>query len=600
MPEWFFEPWSPSGDSPASSNRQQLAGVGLSSEDLFAREVTQNGTDAAAPKSKRPVLIKISTNTVGGTELKKLLTNLRIVKGSAVLERLTFDPYKKQSINLMLIEDYNTVGLGGLDKAGHADNEADRYVKLCLNVGDNIPGEEKHRGGSYGFGKAVYWAYSDFWTVIFYSRFNPTERTQNHSRRLITVGWYDSFEEKGLRHTGRTWLGKINQDQTTGIPYPTPLYDEEADKFAELLGIPLRRDKTQNGTSILILGSKITEMEKIRNGLELHWWPRILSKELEVELYQNGKKEPPPMPRDNHFLSMHLRCWNILNNWSDTDDNERKFNLTYGSSTLGQLAVRGVPRTEGDQEEDDSIATNSVALVRYPKMVVNYYSPYNTSSILYAGVFVADNGIDNILKESEPPSHNRWDKNSSRIQDDQHKITIVNKTMDKVRSSLRNFLKSQNPPPPETPQSCQALGSRLGKFFAGLKTLPPPPPEKGHKRRFSCNYISGPKQYTNPDGLSFIEAELKVSPNNEILEPGEKILLEIKPHLHAYIDESSPIGTDLPVKIEKEDGEVKEGSVILDIEGDGPSQKIKLNAYPLPDSNFRWQLSLHFEDVGEE
>lgn len=600
MSEWFVEPWSPRGDSPASSNRQQLAGVGLSSEDLFAREITQNSTDATDPKSNLPVLIKISINTVGGNELKKLLTNLQMEKGSTILKRLSFDPWAKETINLMLIEDFNTVGLGGIDKAGYADNEADRYVKLCLNVGDSIPGEETHRGGSYGFGKAVYWAYSDFWTVIFYSRFDPTKRTQNHSRRLIIVGWYDSFEEKGLRHTGRAWLGKISKDQTTGDKYSTPLVDEEADEFAELLGIPLRQDKTQNGTSILILGSKITEMEKIRNGLELHWWPRLLSKELEVELYKNGKKEPPPMPRDNHSLAMHLRCWDILNNRSDTDNNERKFNLTYGSSNLGQLAVRGVPRTENDQEEDDSIAANSVALIRYPKMVVKYFDPYKASSISHTGVFIADSEIDNILKQSEPPSHNRWDKNSSRIQDNQHKIKIVSKTVEKVRSSLRNFLRSKHPPPPVTPQTCEALGSRLGKFFKGSKALPLPPPPPRHKRRFLCRYISRPQQYTNPDGLIYIEAELEVSANNETLEPEEKISIGIEPHLHAYIDEYSPTGTEVPVLIEKEDGEIEEGYVILDIEGDGPSQKIKLNAYPLPDANFRWQLSLHFEDEGVE
>lgn len=600
MAKWFIEPWSRSGDSPASSNRQQLAGAGLSSEDLFVREVTQNSTDAADPKSTRPVLIKVSINNVGGIELKNLLGNLCMEKESPILKRLSFDPYEKQAISLMLIEDYNTVGLGGLNKAGHADNDADRYVKLCLNVGDTLPDEGTHRGGSYGFGKAVYWTYSDFWTVVFYSKFNPTERTQNHSRRLITVGWYDPFEEEDLRYTGRAWLGNIKQDQNGGEHYPTPLIDEEADKFAELLGIPLRHDQAQNGTSILILGSKITEMEKIRNGLELHWWPRLLSKALEVELYQNGKKEPPPMPRDNHSLSMHLRCWDILSNGVDTDDNERKFNLTYGPSKLGQLAVRGVSRTEDDQEEDDSITANSVALIRYPKMVVDYYKPYSSSSISHAGVFFADDGVDNILKESEPPSHKSWDKHSSRIQDDQHKITIVRKIIEKVRSSLLNFIKLQNPPPQETPQSCQALGSRLGKFFAGPRTAPPPPPEGGYKRRFSCRFISGPQQYTNPDGLSYIEAKLKVSPNNDILEPGEKILLEVKAHLNAYIDESSPTGTELPVIIEKENGEANEGSIVLDIEGDGPSQKINLNAYPLPDANFRWQLSLYFEDVGEK
>ena len=63
--------------------------------------------------------------------------------------------------------------------------------------------------------------------------------------------------------------------------------------------------------------------------------------------------------------------------------------------------------------------TDAVALIRSPLMVVKHYRHWQVGNPVVAGAFIAADDIDDILRvPSEPPTHDRWDPASRRLQDE--------------------------------------------------------------------------------------------------------------------------------------------------------------------------------------
>ena len=133
------------------------------------------------------------------------------------------------------------------------------------------------RGGSFGFGKTAYSGASNVRTVIYYSRFTPTEDTAGTTARLFVASFFRDHQADGGSYTGRAWFGALDED---GEPWP--FIDEDAHAMAEELGIPIRSPNA-TGTSMLILGNDY-DLDDIREGIEDYWWPRILEDNLEVHL----------------------------------------------------------------------------------------------------------------------------------------------------------------------------------------------------------------------------------------------------------------------------------------------------------------------------
>ena len=84
----------------------------------------------------------------------------------------------------MVIEDYNTYGLNGswFPKGDTVYTDKDRY----LGITENLYNSEKTKGfGSYGLGRIVHTSASLIYTAIYYSRFNKSAESDDHSQRLI-------------------------------------------------------------------------------------------------------------------------------------------------------------------------------------------------------------------------------------------------------------------------------------------------------------------------------------------------------------------------------------------------------------------------------
>ncbi len=98
-------------------------------------------------------------------------------------------------------------------------------------------------GGSYGFGKGIFYNVSRCHVIVVDSQCMFRGKLQ---RRLIGAAMGDGYEDKKIRFTGRHWLG-VKED---GIAQA--LVDDDAVRVAESLGLP-RFDDGETGTTVAVV-----------------------------------------------------------------------------------------------------------------------------------------------------------------------------------------------------------------------------------------------------------------------------------------------------------------------------------------------------------
>ena len=196
--KWFFVKQDPNDRIGSTARRLSLGGTKLSPEARLAREVIQNSVDATLPNKKTSVLIW--NKTLSGQEVKTFrsligfedpdspfarLGKLGLKVGNAFIGMQSPSP----AFSVTIVEDRNTCGL-----CYDESDEKDRFDELCLSYGQDSIDVAAGRGGSYGFGKAVYEASSDCKTFIVYSVYEPNPNSPSDPgshARLFACATFD-------------------------------------------------------------------------------------------------------------------------------------------------------------------------------------------------------------------------------------------------------------------------------------------------------------------------------------------------------------------------------------------------------------------------
>lgn len=493
--KWYFVRMDRNNRQRSTSRRHALEGSNLDTEARVVREAIQNSVDATLSGRKTEVVFK--NVTLDGANAAEFKGMLRLDSDDSPIVRLdklglpmnnaleTLDRSDDSPIMATIIEDWNTCGLGYDSK-----DDKDRFDELCLSFGQDRTDAAGGRGGSYGFGKEVYEQASDCNMFIVYSVFEPSEQTQEKDAhaRLFGCATFDGHEFDNGSYQGRALFGA--HVETGGQIECRPLVDEQAHEVAERLGFE-RRGPDDFGASIMILGSRI-DMGKVKDAVELYWWPRMQSDELSVELVQNDNNLPSPEPMDNADLLPYIECYE----WIVRDaspEGEKDFYTPQAISgrkpgKMGMVGLKKDPdRNSEDEDERENDLENTVALVRIgPKMVVEYMDAGGRANANYAAAFVSDPDADRDLHLSEPPSHDSWNPNSSRFDDfypdpgeREAARRLVSETIKRIRARARRFQRELEPKaPPITVQGDRTLARMLARVISGrgLGTQRPPNP----------------------------------------------------------------------------------------------------------------------------
>jgi hypothetical protein len=459
---WIFEPVGPMGGATGNAFADVLQGAGIMPEAELAREAIQNSCDAARERRVRVVFRIV---TLEGNSKERFLTVLSLRQGigkrigSVKLAADNCLARPDLPLHLLFVEDYGTVGL-----RGHPHKRQSHFYRLLLSIGDSTKAfAQGVSGGSYGYGKSALSLNSRLRTIVAYSAFEPDET--GATARLMGCAYLDAHEFNGKQWTGRAWFGIRSKGPKLVVD---PVQNEEAHALAERLGFR-RRGNGEHGTSILIVDSHACDHQNLLEGIEEWWWPRLLDQELEAVVEVAGAQHFPE-PRQREYLRPFIECYSLaVGRGQPTGPHQKsdRFNRLQGLS-LGVYAFQMLDSDLAERFSEEKLKLGCVAMIRSPKMVVEY-AQMGRSAPPAVGVFVAHPDIDNILKLSEPPNHNRWDPDSRRLEvaspDEETARKVVRDIRKRLKDQMRRFQAQASPPKPREEGRLRFLEQKLGALF---------------------------------------------------------------------------------------------------------------------------------------
>lgn len=584
---WSYEVVGPNGGAGGDAYKSVFNGTGKDPAATLAREAVQNSVDAVLDPTGR-VRLDFKFTRLEGDERDRFFTNARLnemVERQTKLGLISTNclAQKDEPIELLFVEDYFTTGL-----EGDPTNPNSNLRKLLMDLGGSpkskLTNDRTERGGitgrrpggSYGFGKAAYSANSKIGVVFVFSK---TRDERGEPLTVLMGAAYQAEHELfGCTYTGRGWLGK-----QVPIPNNPPRFDpflgEEAERIARDLGF--NRDNG-DGTSILIVDTAI-DPNKLIQGLEDNWWPRIDTGLLEVEVCTDDGQLLAPRPKSKRHLKPFIDAWGVARDKTPPESRERaqiefrKKTITDPEErkvSIGKMGLISLQEDEDDYPlgEDYDELVNTIALIRSPLMVVSYASTGRSRSAFanVVGCFVASDDIDGILRLSEPPPHDEWDPAAQRLTIASESYPdVVESVLKRVKTAFKDFQKRASPPDPFNDRRLTAVERVLAQWFG-----PSGPGNPRPKPSASPIHLvpDGPKLELTQDGL-VASGTIKISLGESAVEQGQS---------------SVPIRFNLTLKVGEEDGVSSADPIQFDLEVERGDIKLDAQASDKPGEKPAW------------
>lgn len=483
---------------------------------LFAREAIQNSWDAAREWAEAcklsgrpfdPFSLEFVFKEFTGFEKQKLVTALgldehrsqaelakALGKGKSPLglhDTSALINLRDSSVPLRVLYVHELSGLG---MPGSYEKSESRMDQALIRVG--YTEKRAGAGGAYGFGKGGLVSVSAIHVVIAYSCFDEVKNDPGTTRRLLGVTYWGTHKitrKSGEKtsFTGWAQLGErpfISDGQVSDeIVYP--FVNDRADQVAAELGFSIRSPQVPGGTgtSFMILEPTIAASD-LNAAIERYWWPAIMDNNsgLRIKIQNfDGEEIVPVVPKHDPEMSPFIRSFELANRAQDSiGEHEARFDLgtialnPNDKRKLGFLGVVADPHDWSFPNEDGVSHRTLVALVRGPRMVVNYRTFRTITSPPHArGVFIADSSVDDFLRQTEDKAHTKWDVNSLDGNDpDAHKI--AREINDRLRNLVEDFRKRFKTPTPRPGDINLPVLDELSRLMKGRRAQPPPPPEK--------------------------------------------------------------------------------------------------------------------------
>lgn len=424
---------------------------------LLAREVIQNSWDAArelragTEDDMDPFAITFDFRSLTGTDRSDFVDALgldELHERAEMLDRRALGLGEHDCLThlhtagdlpVLVIEESGATGMYG----PWSSVDSKLYLAL-LSHGFTVKGTGA--GGSHGYGKAGLITGSLTRTVVAYTCFQERDDDPGVTRRLLAITYWGPHERDDRRYSGFGRLGA----RLGGLV--VPLENEEADELAARLGLTPRspEELDELGTSFVLLDPSIGA-EELTEAVERNWWPAILDGSFDVDIITPTERIVP-RPRANETLRPFIRGWELATTPQDnTVGNEwtrRLNNLTLSSGETVESGRIGLvadpdgwsfPLSLARGGVDDEIEHRSlVALVRSPRMVVEYFDAGRTAPFV-RGAFVAAAQIDDLLRQTEPKAHDRWQTDPSNLGLDPDAPFVAKSILDRVSRNVRDF-----------------------------------------------------------------------------------------------------------------------------------------------------------------
>ncbi|MGW8400741.1 hypothetical protein ACWGLP_29335 [Streptomyces lydicus] len=445
-PRWFSQPYPPEGASAAEGIRNQLGRPELDLLTILVRESAQNSWDARLDGSARPVEYRIDLRTVGPAHApawrELLLEGVPMVKDQLPLR----ESLRRGAVQLLAVSDRGTRGLSGPTRADDALGDERDFVSFVRNIGE--PRDTALGGGTYGFGKGIFYLLSRAGSVLLHTRCRTPDG--GFETRLIGCALWRSYIADGpdgeRRYTGRHWWGDNSGEVIE------PLIGAEADAVARRLGLePFVDDET--GTTVIVIDPILERDEEklsppeaadyLAEAIAWHLWPKMIAPQnglpaMRFTVRCDGVYVPVPDPRERRPLALFVAAYEQM-----VGQDGRSLDCHRPKQHLGRLGLvkRVMPRLEPTQASRmvgiDTLV-HHVCLMRPAELVVTYHAGPKPSSENqgYAGVFRSDTEMDGYYAQAEPPTHDAWNPHSLEYPGS----TFVRTTFTRINEAVEGLL----------------------------------------------------------------------------------------------------------------------------------------------------------------
>lgn len=416
--------------------------------DTFVREVVQNVNDQRLSADK-PAEARFILEDLTGAELRSLLDLIGwniglhdhlegVARGSSHQKQMAIkalESIKSGTVRVVTIVDSGTNGLTGGETAANGN-----FAMLCRHELVTDEDSKAVRGGAFGIGKSVLWAFSSASAVFFNSKPKQNEEDASHERFIgrayfpthdVVVGESaTTFKQDGL--FGFT-TEEDGDEGTVSV--------RDADAMAHVGDSSLSRKKLGTGTSILVPFFEKPEDndqlslddlgKQIRESIAKWFWPAIDRKALKasVVVRKRGvdREDPVVLPK---WVTYFLRAANSPDDvkliTEANNSGRTKIELSIPERVVKEkhsefkgkleLCLSRISEDESSDLETENLV-DTVAFIRGALMVVQYSNALPSLLPDFVGVLNvgraisdsdADKRVDSFFRDAEPPAHNKW------------------------------------------------------------------------------------------------------------------------------------------------------------------------------------------------
>lgn len=178
-------------------------------------------------------------------------------------------------------------------------------------------------------------------------------------------------------------------------------------------------------------------------------------------------------------------------------------------------------------------------------MVVAYFRKWQAQVPAVVGAFVGADEIDDILRSSEPPAHDRWDSEARRLQEPTgFRTRIVGSVLGRIRTTLKQFQGSAAPPPSLKPKRLRLLERTLASFLKSSSSGGAPGPE-ANAAPISLSYIADPAVAAVGDGRVKMTAKFAVKGKDDQTEES----MQVRVRARCLAVEDGQAGDQIPMSV---------------------------------------------------
>ncbi|MFB6726261.1 hypothetical protein ACFCV3_39190 [Kribbella sp. NPDC056345] len=291
-------------------------------------------------------------------------------------------------------------------------------MQFLRNVGE--PNDNEFGGGTYGFGKGI------FYRLSLTSAILVDTLTLANERRLMGAALGNSWYEDDLRFTGRHWWADTATDGK-----PDPFLNIEAEELAASLGLPGFADG-RTGTDVVLIGADLGTVDDVdeqrlrtveeaaaflASSMLWHLWPKTMAegdlRQMVLDVKVNGQSIGVPEPANVSDLRPFVDSLTKIRGGDHV-----QYKRTVAPKLAGQFALSvqgaqmGSPNVEHivDAARPFDGPPHHVARMRIAELVVDYLptSPHPDPLLRYGAVFKSTEESDAIFASAEPPTHDDW------------------------------------------------------------------------------------------------------------------------------------------------------------------------------------------------